>query len=409
MNQILDYNPNKSSGGGSSGSDKIVRVFAVVLIVFALGLLGSGIYNIMKNGKEKNNPVATPTEPKITVEQTEKEILVKVSHDKAINKLTYKWDSGKESTNTGNGESTMEVKIPLLRGEHTLDVKVTDKDGVEASFQDTFISETGEDSTFPEITFEVTPESKLKITAIDETEISFITYRWNDGEEQRIDVSEEDNKQIVEEIEILKGTNDLTVVAVDKSNNTATKMEKYTGVTNPEITITVSEDKKTASVYCFHENGIKEVKLNINDQNFNVEIPKENPEEDPKEVTLNNLELPETKNKISVTAISVDNTEKIAEEEIIREEEMPQENIQINIEQSEDAKDKVNISASAESGIKEMTLNINGQEFMVEMPEEDPKDLRLDPLELVDDVTVIKVKVISVNGVEKVEEKELTK
>ena len=36
MNQILDYNPNKSSGGGTSGSDKIVRGFAVILAIFAI-------------------------------------------------------------------------------------------------------------------------------------------------------------------------------------------------------------------------------------------------------------------------------------------------------------------------------------------------------------------------------------
>ena len=42
MNQILDYNPNKSSGSGkASGSDKVVRIFAIILIVFAVCLVGS--------------------------------------------------------------------------------------------------------------------------------------------------------------------------------------------------------------------------------------------------------------------------------------------------------------------------------------------------------------------------------
>ena len=36
MNQILDYSPNKNSGGNSSRTDKIVRVFAVFLILFAV-------------------------------------------------------------------------------------------------------------------------------------------------------------------------------------------------------------------------------------------------------------------------------------------------------------------------------------------------------------------------------------
>ena len=52
MNQILDYSPNKTSKkGGSSGSDKIVRVFAILLAIFAICLLGVGGYSILKNRK----------------------------------------------------------------------------------------------------------------------------------------------------------------------------------------------------------------------------------------------------------------------------------------------------------------------------------------------------------------------
>ena len=46
MNQILDFDPNKKSGGSSSGSDKVVRVFAILLVIFAIGLLSSGAYGI---------------------------------------------------------------------------------------------------------------------------------------------------------------------------------------------------------------------------------------------------------------------------------------------------------------------------------------------------------------------------
>ncbi len=405
MNQILDYNPNKSSGGNSSNSDKIVRVFAVILIIFALCLLGSGIYNLTKNKESETQKTAAPTQAKIDVEQTDTEIIIKVSHDKAINKLTYKWDTDKEVTNSGNGESTMEVKVPLLSGEHVLDVKVTDIDAVESTYQGTFTSETGVDSTYPEITLEVTPESKLKITATDETEISFITYRWNEDEEVRVEATEEGQKEIVEEIEILKGKNDLTVVAVDKANNSSNKMESYTGLTNPEITINVSEDKKSADIICSHENGIKEIKLNLNGQELGVELPEENP----KDVTVP-IVFEEPTNKLVVTVISVDDTEKVAEEEI-QSEEAQTENIEIRMEQLEDDSSKVAISATTESGVKEMYLNINGAEFTVDMSSlpEDSKEVVLDPIELTDDVTTIKVTVISKNDVEKVDEKEFTK
>ena len=258
---------------------------------------------------------------------------------------------------------------------------------------------------YPEITLEVTPERNLKITATDETEISFITYRWNEDEEVRVEATEEGQKEIVEEIEILKGKNDLTVVAVDKANNSSNKMESYTGLTNPEITINVSEDKKSADIICSHENGIKEIKLNLNGQELGVELPEENP----KDVTVP-IVFEEPTNKLVVTVISVDDTEKVAEEEI-QSEEAQTENIEIRMEQLEDDSSKVAISATTESGVKEMYLNINGAEFTVDMSSlpEDSKEVVLDPIELTDDVTTIKVTVISKNDVEKVDEKEFTK
>ena len=88
MNQILDYNPNKGSGGGhSSGSDKIVRVFAVILAIFAVALLGVGGYGIYKNKVKSNIPTQAASKAEIKVEQQETTALVDVTHDKVIEKF----------------------------------------------------------------------------------------------------------------------------------------------------------------------------------------------------------------------------------------------------------------------------------------------------------------------------------
>lgn len=81
------------------------------------------------------------------------------------------------------------------------------------------------------------------------------------------------------------------------------------------------------------------------------------------------------------------------------------------MEKLEDDANKVVISTKTESGVKEMYININGEEFSVDMSElpEDTKEVVLNPIELIDDVTKIKVTVISKNDVEKVDEKEFTK
>lgn len=407
MNQILDYNPNKSSGGGSSGSDKVVRVFAVILACFAICLLAGGAYGIYKNKVKTEETVEAPTQAKITVEQGETTATIKVSHDKAIEKLIYSWDSGKENNIKGSGESSMESEISLISGTHTLTIKVTDIDGVETTYEEEITSENGEDKIYPVISLEITDEKKLKITATDETAIDFVTYRWNDGEEERVEVSEDDDKKIEFEIEILKGQNDLLIVAVDKNNNSTTESKAFTGVTRPDVTITISADKKSAEVYCYHENGLKQIKLKVNDVEYDVGLGEE---ETPKEVTFTTESIGEFEGNtnIVVTALSVDDTETEASEEIVQDEE--EEIITIEIEKTEEDSEFAKATINAPSGIKEIKLNINDVDYGVDLQGENPVDTTLDNIPLpIEGNNKIILKVISMDGNEKEEVKEITR
>ena len=401
MNQILDYNPNKSSGGGSSGSDKIVRVFAVFMILFALCLGGVAAYNLYKNKKVEDVPVATPTDAKIEVVQGEENTIITVSHDKAIEKLIYSWDSGKENNVKGTGESRMEVEIPLIAGTHTLNVKVIDVDGNETTHEEEIVSETGEDKIYPTIALEVTDQKKLKITAKDETAIDFVTYRWNDGEEIRIDVTEDDPLKIEFEIEILKGKNDLLIVAVDKNNNSTTEPKSFTGVTKPDVTITVAADKKTAEIKCFHENGIKDIKLNLNDVDYNVDIGTETPTD----VTIP-IDLAIGNNKLIVTATSVDDTVTEATEEVMTE--TSAEDMEILVEQLPDKPDTAKVTTKALDGIKEIKLNINGQDYDVELQEIGLQEISFE-IPLVEGLNTVTLKVVSVGEYVKDVIKEITR
>ncbi len=402
MNQILDYNPNKSSGGGTSGSDKIVRVFAILLIIFAICLLGSGAYGLYKKNAEKTKPVATQTKAQISVEQDETTGIIKVSHDKAIEKLIYSWDNEKEINNKGNGESTMEVEIALIAGEHTLNIKVVDIDGIESTYEEVIISENGEDKIYPVITLDVDNVSKkIIVTATDETALDFVTYRWNDEEEQRVDV-DEDEKKIEFDIEILKGQNDLTIVAVDKNNNTTTEQKNFKGVTKPDVKITVSADKKTADVYCYHENGIEGINVKLNDMSQDVPLE----EEGAKEAGFQ-IQLAEGENNITVTATSVDGTETIANEVVKNELEAEDANVEFYFEEIEGVSDKVLVKVVSENGIKEMYVDVNDAHFDVPLPgvlQEAPVEVPI-----AEGTNTITVKVITENGIEKTETKEITR
>ena len=401
MNQILDYNPNKSSGGGSSGSDKVTRVFALILICFAICLAGVGIYNLMSN-KSKKEPTPMANNAKITVKKTQSSkepgkevILIQVSHDKVIKKMIYSWDSEKETTLQGEDKSTMEREIPLYQGTHTLNIKVVDVEGVETMHQEVVESETGEDQIAPEISLSITEQKKLKITAKDETEISYVTYRWNDEEEIRVDVSEEDKKKIEFEIDILKGKNDIVVIAVDANNRASTETQSFTGVTKPDVTVTIAPDKKSVEIKCFHENGIKKIDLKINGTEYNVDLQGETPSD----VALPPIELPEEENEVWVSARSIDDTVTEVTENVKKETVEDE----INISIGDDGVVSVNIP----NGIKEMKLNLNDMDYDIDLGSENPADITLDKfiIPYMEGNNKITVKVVSANGTEK----ELTK
>ena len=401
MNQILDYNPNKSSGGGSSGSDKVVRVFAILLACFAICLLVGGGIGLYKN-KQKTNVVAEePTKAKITIEQQDTKVIINVSHDKAIEKLIYSWDSEKETNVKGTGESTLIAEIPVIAGIHTLNIKVIDIEQVETTYEQEITSELGEDKLYPVISLEVTDQKKLKITATDETAIDFVTYRWNDGEEQRVDVSEDEQK-IEFEIEILKGKNDLIIVAVDKNSNNTTEQKSFTGVTKPDIKITIAADKKTGEVYCYHENGIKEVALKINEVDYQIDIGTETPTE----VTFSLPELTEEKSIVIVKTTSIDDTVTEVTEEVVQD--PPTDDITISVEQSAEKPEVGLVVINAPMGIKEIKLNINDVDYDVGLGGENLVDVNFE-IPLVEGNNKVTLKVINSNDVEKEEIKEIVR
>lgn len=366
MNQILDYNTDNRGSKKPSGSDKVVRLFAIIIIIFAICLIGSGAYKyIIRKNASKPTDVAKPV---IEVTQDGSTAVIKVTHTKALEKIVYSFNNGRETTiKTTGGNEASEI-IPLPSGENTLLVKVTDVDNVEATFEQTFVSESGEDIINPVISLNVSAETKkLVITATDETAIDFITYRWNTDEEVTVKAEEENQTKIEVEIDILRGSNDLTVVAVDKANNTTTESKSYTGLTKPEVSIILANDKKSAEVVIKHDGGIKSVLFNINGQELTPEVPEGNPTE----LSYPIENLPTGTYQFKVKATSVDDT--VAEDEITIENEetvlTPEpgngtEAISCSIENAGDG-ENANVTIHAEAGIEKVVLEVAGQSYDV--------------------------------------------
>lgn len=317
MNQILDYDPNKKSGGTSSGSDKVVRVFAILLVLFAIGLLVSGLIGIHNNGKAKKTDENKPTYAKITATQTsDGKVTVSVEHDKAIEEMFYSWNTSAERSFKGEGTKKLEKELDLPAGTNTLHIKVVDVNKVETSFEKEFTAEEGLDILNPVISITVIDGEgedklkKLKVTATDETKLDFITYRWNDEDETKVEAEDSNPKEIVLELDILRGVNDITIVAVDSSNNTTTETKSFTALTKPEVVVMLSADGSSLEIETSHENGIAKIYYTLNGKEYQAAWA--GTEEEPAPPVVNFTQaLDEGYNRFILTVTSVDDTETV--------------------------------------------------------------------------------------------------
>ena len=341
MNQILDYDPNKKSGGSASGSDKVVRVFAIFLVIFAICLLASGGYGIYKNKLTQKSNQVKPTYATINAEQTEDgKVNVSVEHDKAIEEMFYSWNTSAERSFKGEGSKTLEKELDMPAGTNTLHIKIVDVNGVETSFEKEFTAEEGLDILNPVISITVVDGQgedklkKLKVTATDETKLDFITYRWNDDEEIKVEADAENQKEIVLELDILRGVNDITIVAVDSSNNTTTETKSFNALTKPEVVVTLSADGSSLEVKTTHENGISNIYYTLNGREYQANFDDDTENANPKEVSFTQA-LDEGYNRFILTVKSVDGTETVFDGECEYNPPRAEENVEENVEENE--------------------------------------------------------------------------
>ena len=140
MNQILDHSGPKKPKAPPNSNDikKIIKIFAIVIAVFGVILVGFALFTIIKNSaaKKKNNPVPAQAEATITTEKTsDNTVIVKVTHSKTIETVGYAWDTNQFEVSKGtSGQTEMTLNpIPIPTGNHQLHVKVTDIDGTETA------------------------------------------------------------------------------------------------------------------------------------------------------------------------------------------------------------------------------------------------------------------------------------
>ena len=295
MNQILSTSmPMDSKKKNKSGQPiairSVLKFFGIAILIFAIFLIGTGVYTIYKNqsyNQEQN------LEPTISIEnKTDNTIILKITHKKNIDRIEYNWNDGEPTVIYGNNGKYLETEINIPSGTNTLNVLVVDEDGNEMTYEKQYEIESN-------INIEVSG-NKIRITYEGSTIISYMTYRWDEEEEETVEIND---TSIDEEIEAIKGLHTLTVIVVDENNNTDTKQQKINGVSKPKITIGIDEQQEHFVIQASDEEKLSKIEFRLDqDDEQTYELNLE--ERDLKElqyVLPDDLKLKTGENTIEVT------------------------------------------------------------------------------------------------------------
>lgn len=256
MNQILETTKEKKNKKPLS-IQTTIRIFAIILLVFGVVLVGQGSWAIFIEDEVKEKQASVPV---VQMSQEGSSLKIVIQHDKAIDKIIYQLNGGQQTTLQGRGRTQIEESIPLQAGENFIQLVVTDLTGKEVSYDQTYFVEAG-DTNAPEIEL-ILEDGKIKISAKDETQMAYILYYWNNEDETRLEVREESPKLIEERLTVLKGENTLTVIAVDAAGNETTKSQIYKGAKKPEISLSREADELIIKVS--DEENIQKVEFTLN-------------------------------------------------------------------------------------------------------------------------------------------------
>lgn len=270
MNQILSIDnnkkekmkKNKTKNNGPIEITSIIKFFSIAILIFGIFMIGTGSYSMYQEANKKEENV----KPVIYVEQkTETELLVKITHNKPLNRINYHWNNEATNEIATEGKKEVEATIEIPTGDNELTIYANDTNGQEIEYKKTY-------SVEGDININIEPEgNNLKITANGKNQLLYMTYRWDEEDETQIDINSSQTEQI---IEIPKGLHKLTVIVVDENNKTQTEEQEVNGVTKPKLKIT-TDGSSNFIIKASDEQGLKRVEFTINEEkNYNLDLEK---------------------------------------------------------------------------------------------------------------------------------------
>lgn len=306
MNQILltdnDNNRKKSNRNNSSDIKKIITFFGVVILIFGIAMGGTKGYEIYKNRTNKEKPIG---KPQLSLEETDKDVTIIAKAESGISKIIYSWNDEEENIRELNGRTSQEENMQIPDGNNTLKVKIIDKMGQEIETTKDFYR-TEENSEKIEINTSVTEGGELKIVVTSELPIKYMSYKWNDNEEIKTEVQEENKKNMETTISIIRGKNTLNIKVEDIEGNINSLDKKFEGRLKPEFN--VYKDGDRLYIIITHDKGFKKIDFKVNgiDRTYDENISGYDGEKQEQEFYFT---LQEGRNEVEVKAVSNEDTE----------------------------------------------------------------------------------------------------
>lgn len=282
MNQILITGEEKVQVKKEKKEKKVVPIngivsfFAITIIILGICMISGSVY-----AKDKiNSVVEANAKPQVEINRNDEDntIEINVQHIRNITKIVYRWNDEEETVLYGkNGESSKNVSktIDLIGGKNTLSVGITEENGETVTYEKTYTA-----GNIPEIKLEAVSNG-VKVIATSETTIDYISYNWDDGEEEKITVGDKDYEGT---INAPRGQHTLKIEVVDTNNMKANKTQTVVGDTEPTLeikpqyvdgkvafVINASDDEKITKVEITHNGGEKQV-IDVNDLTYKKDI-----------------------------------------------------------------------------------------------------------------------------------------
>lgn len=294
MNQILSVenpkNSRKRNGrdGNKASIKSVVIFFCIILIIFGISVTVLGIHSL-KNKEEVPLAEKTTRNIRIDVIQNATELEVDVTSVNEIAKVEYRWDEGEIQEISGDGKNVLSTNIRIPGGTKNLKITATDVNGEIKEYSNQYV---GPKEPKNIQLAESENENKILVKCEEEQNLSYISYFYDEEEENKIEVSGTSG-QI--EIDVKEGTHILTV-RVGYADGTVGQIFKKMYI--PTIEVGLTQDIQRFTIKITDPRKITKLTANLNGQEVTIDVNKD--------IFENTLPLQNGENRLILTAYNTD-------------------------------------------------------------------------------------------------------